>query len=118
MMANNPYINKVTYGGNVLVDLTDDTVSADKMLSGVIAHDRSGATITGAIDSLDAHTIMPGATDQAISAGKYLSGDQTIKGDANLEAGNIKSGTTIFGVTGTLSITDLAPEYNGAYTIE
>ena len=40
-------------------------------------------------------------TDQSIASGQYLSGTQTIKGDANLVAGNIKSGVNIFGVTGT-----------------
>lgn len=41
------------------------------------------------------------ATYQSIASGQYLSGTQTIKGDANLVAGNIKSGVNIFGVTGT-----------------
>lgn len=33
--------------GTVVMDLTADTVSADKMLSGTTAHDKSGAAITG-----------------------------------------------------------------------
>ena len=33
--------------GTVLLDLTSDTVAADKMLSGYTAHDKSGAKITG-----------------------------------------------------------------------
>lgn len=37
------------------------------------------------------------------TASSNLTGTQTISGDANLVAGNIKSGTTIFGVTGTYS---------------
>lgn len=44
-----------------------------------------------------AQTYMPGAT---IASGQYLTGDQTIAGDANLVAGNIKSGTSIFSVSG------------------
>lgn len=43
----NSYINKVVYGGNTLIDLTADTVSADKLASGITAHDKSGAVITG-----------------------------------------------------------------------
>lgn len=50
-----------------------------------------------------AQTITPGTTDKTIPAGKYLSGIQTIKGDANLIAGNIASGKTIFGVPGWFS---------------
>ena len=40
-------INKVIYGGNTLIDLTSDTITPDKLASGVTAHDKSGAVITG-----------------------------------------------------------------------
>lgn len=40
-------VNKVVYGTTVLVDLTEDTVTADKLLLGYTAHDKSGALITG-----------------------------------------------------------------------
>ena len=40
-------INKVIYGGETLIDLTSDTVVAEKMLDGYTAHDKSGALITG-----------------------------------------------------------------------
>lgn len=46
-MASNEYINKVIYGGNTLIDLTGDTVTADKILSGYTAHAASGEPITG-----------------------------------------------------------------------
>lgn len=49
-----------------------------------------------------AQTITPGTTDKTIAAGTYLTGVQTIKGDANLSADNIKKDVTIFGVTGTM----------------
>lgn len=47
-----------------------------------------------------AQTITPGTADKTIASGKYLTGTQTIKGDANLVAGNIKQGVSIFGVAG------------------
>lgn len=47
-----------------------------------------------------ATTYTPSTSNQTIAAGTYCSGVQTIKGDANLVAGNIKKGTSIFGVTG------------------
>ena len=47
-----------------------------------------------------AQTITPSTTDQTIASGKYLTGAQTIKGDANLKAENIAKGVSIFGVTG------------------
>ena len=46
-------------------------------------------------------TYTPTTSNQLIAAGTYCSGVQTIKGDANLVADNIKNGTSIFGVTGT-----------------
>lgn len=42
--------NKVVYGSTVLIDLTADTVTADKILAKYTAHDASGATITGTCD--------------------------------------------------------------------
>ena len=47
-----------------------------------------------------AQTITPGTSNKTIASGKYLTGTQTIKGDSNLVAGNIKSGVSIFGVAG------------------
>ena len=49
-----------------------------------------------------AKTITPTTTSQtAVSSGYYTGGNITVKGDANLVAGNIKSGVSIFGVSGT-----------------
>ena len=47
-----------------------------------------------------AQTYTPTTTNQTISSGRWLTGAQTIKGDANLVASNIKSGVSIFGVSG------------------
>ena len=58
-------------------------------------------TITDAVPVQVAQTITPGTTNQTITRGKWLGGDQTILGDADLVASNIKKDVTIFGVTGT-----------------
>ena len=42
--------NKVIFGNTVLIDLTADTVTADKILASYTAHDASGAIITGTCD--------------------------------------------------------------------
>ena len=47
-----------------------------------------------------AQTITPGTSNRTIASGRYLTGTQTIKGDANLVAANIKKGVSIFGVAG------------------
>ena len=43
------YVNKVLQGSTTLIDLTADTVTASDMLSGVTAHDASGAVVTGTL---------------------------------------------------------------------
>lgn len=48
-----------------------------------------------------AQTYTPSLQNQTIAAGQWLTGAQTIQGSANLVAGNIKNGVSIFGVTGT-----------------
>ena len=50
-----------------------------------------------------AQTITPKTYDQSIASGRYLTGQQTIKGDTNLVSENIKSGVSIFGVAGSYS---------------
>lgn len=42
-------INKVIYGTQTLLDLTEDTVTADNLQSGVTAHSKSGDSITGTL---------------------------------------------------------------------
>lgn len=46
-------VNKVIFGGKTVVDLTSDSVSADKMLVGITAHDKSGENISGSIETFD-----------------------------------------------------------------
>lgn len=43
-------VNKVIYGTTVLVDLTNDTVKADKLAAGVTAHDAAGNLVTGVLE--------------------------------------------------------------------
>lgn len=78
---------KADYGYDGLSSVTVNAISRTYVGSGVTK--KAAATYT------------PKTSDQSIAASQYLSGAQTIKGDANLVAGNIKSGVSIFGVTGT-----------------
>jgi len=88
---------KVT--ANSLASQTSANAAAGHILSGKTAW-VNGSKVTGTIGSRGAATITPGKSNQTIAAGVYLSGAQTIKGDANLVADNIVSGKTIFGVAG------------------
>lgn len=133
-------VNKVIYGGNVLIDLTGDSVTKDKVLKGVTAHDKTGAQITGTceydVNSQEATAavdeILKGKT--AFARGVMLTGTMPNNGSKSLTisrksdsvpipqgyhdgsgrasldpteaakiiADNIRDGTTILGVTGTL----------------
>ena len=55
-------------------------------------HDGTGK-VTQSITTKAAATYTPGTSNQTIASGQYLSGTQTIKGDANLVSANIKSGS-------------------------
>lgn len=96
----------VSTGTNTLtlsktVSVTPSVTTAGYVSSGTAGN--SSVSLTASVTTKGATTYTPTTSDQTISSGTYLTGTQTISGDANLVAGNIKSGTTIFGVTGTYS---------------
>lgn len=68
-MANNPYVNKVEYAGQTVIDISGDTVTPSDVLDGVTFHDRSGTPQTG---SVIAHNVYDGldsmSTSDALSA--------------------------------------------------
>lgn len=68
-------ISKVVYGGKTLIDLTADTVTADKILKGATAHDKSGAAIVGTC-TFNADTSDATAASAEILSGKtaYVNG--------------------------------------------
>lgn len=61
--------SKIIYNGKTLIDLTSDTVTADKMLSGITAHGKDGTLVTGTC-TFDANTKDATATAAEILKGK------------------------------------------------
>lgn len=101
-------VNKVEYAGNTLIDLTGDTVSADKLLSGITAHAASGEAISGSMADKGAvsGTISTKAGVYTIPEG-YHNGSGKVQisstEQAKIIAANIRSGIKLLGVTGTLA---------------
>lgn len=79
------------------------TVSAGYVSSGTAGAITVSGSDTLELDTQGAQTITPSTSNQTIASGQYLTGTQTISGDANLVASNIKSGVSIFGVAGSLT---------------
>lgn len=65
--------SKVIYAGQVLIDLTGDTVIADKLLTGYTAHGADGEKVTGTCD-YDANT-----QDATAAAAEILKGKTAYK---------------------------------------
>lgn len=65
----NQYKSKVIFNGDVLIDLTADTITASDLASGKTAHDKSGAPITGT-NTYDSNTSNDTATASEILATK------------------------------------------------
>ena len=97
----NKNISKVEINGATLIDISNDTVAANILAQGYTAHDKTGKPIAGTLTQQSGKTVTPGKSNiVAVESGKYTTGTVYIKGDSNLTADNIKSGTSIFGVTG------------------
>lgn len=98
-------INKVEYAGEVLLDLTEDTVAEEQLLEGATAHDRSGQRIVGALINLAEDTVAPenllaGATAHDSSGqrivGTMIQSSGIDTSDATALSDDIVSGKTAY----------------------
>lgn len=106
-MASNPYVNKVVFGSNTLIDISDTTATADKILQGYGAYGADGAWMNGTatagsgsavsvVDTLDTN----GGTIRTITAvslaGDTVAADKLLSGyTAHNALGEAITGTYI-----------------------
>lgn len=95
------YINKVVFGNQTLIDLTGDTLTAASQLqSGIKAHDRTGAVITGT-NTKDSDTSDGTMAASELLYGEvgYSNGNRIVGTMPNNASNNVtvstKAGTTI-----------------------
>lgn len=83
---------------------TSVTPSISVSSAGLITATAGDKSATKQLNTQAGGTRTPGTSDtDIVYAGQYATGNITMKGDANLVPENIKSGVSIFGVTGTAS---------------
>lgn len=103
----------VSTGTNTLtlsktVSVTPNVTTAGYISAGTAGN--SSVSLTASVSTKAAATITPGTSNQTIASGTYLTGTQTITGDANLTSGNIKSGVSIFGVSGSMTAATISQD--------
>ena len=94
-------ISKIIYGTQTLLDLTGDTVTEDKLLSGITAHDKTGNKVTGTC-TFDSDT-----TDATATVAEILK-DKTAYARGAKVTGTMVNNGAVSGVIETV---------NGDYTV-
>lgn len=105
--------NKIMLGDIPIIDLTNDSVTEDKLLAGITAHARNGEIITGSMTNQGAVSgVINSLAGYNIPAG-YHDGSGTVSINSTEQAKiipeNIKSGVSILGVQGNLAVPILTP---------
>lgn len=118
-MAQTVVINGVTYnnvpkveipksgsGTASFYDISDSTAAAGDVVSGKYFYTSGGTKTQGSIQSKSASDITSSVLTVTVPAGYYSAAASKTLTDASLVSGNIKSGATIFGVSGATNVVD------------
>lgn len=102
----------VTTGTNTLT-LSKRLSVTPQVTAGYISSGTAGqadVTLIANVPTKGTATITPTTSNQTIASGTYLTGVQTIAGDANLVSGNIVAGKSIFNVQGSAQIPSIVQD--------
>ncbi|MCP3866718.1 MAG: hypothetical protein GY703_01190 [Gammaproteobacteria bacterium] len=93
------------FGTSGTVIQATGTATAVEVLTGRTFSNNTSASLSGTMPDNGAISIIPGTAPQTIPAG-YHNGAGGVAGDGNLTAANIRSGVSVFGVTGSPDVVD------------
>ena len=118
-MAQNVVINGVTYsnvpqveipksgsGTAVFYDVSDTTASTGDVLAGKYFYKSDGTKAQGSITSKTSSDLTANNLTVTAPAGHYSTAASKTLSDASLVSGNIRSGCSIFGVSGATNVVD------------
>ena len=91
-------IEQVNTNRTNLINASNSTIRANNKLSADTKYADLIKAISG-VKTKAAATYTPGTKNQIISADQYLLGNQTVLGDADLVAGNVRAGVILFNNT-------------------
>lgn len=74
-MANNPYINKVVYNNNTLIDITDTTAVESDVAQGVVFYKADGTRSVGTMTKDLPEFTIKGTITPTVSGGSVTSSD-------------------------------------------
>ena len=127
MSQNSVVINGVTYnevaqvnipktpsGTATFFDVSDTTAAAGDVLASKYFYTSAGAKTQGSIATKTSSDLTASTLTVTAPAGYYASAASKTLSDANLVTGNIKSGVTIFGVSGSTNVVDTTLASGGA----
>lgn len=104
--------SKVIYGGKVLIDLTGDTVEADKLLKGYTAHGADGEAVEGAC-AFDVDSSGATAKPAEVLSGK------TFAAGGSMKTGTMPNNGAVAGTISTKDETYTVPQgyHDGSGTV-
>lgn len=128
-MAQSVVINGVTYsnvpqveipksgsGTATFYDISDTTAGAGDVVSGKYFYTSGGTKTQGSIATKTSSDLTASTLTVTAPAGYYASAASKTLSDASLVSGNIKSGATIFGVSGATNVVDMTISTDAAAT--